>query len=97
MDDSDEQSQQDIVVIRLDGNEAVVLFELLSRWAASENSATPTSECFKNSAEGAVLLGLLAELEKQLVAPFKSDYQHILQKARYALEHRWESATLSRD
>ena len=95
MDDSNEQSQQDTAAIRLDRNEAVVLFELLSRWAAPKNSATPTAECFESTAEGAVLLGLLAELEKQLVAPFKSDYRQILEKARSALERRWEFATLN--
>jgi hypothetical protein len=81
--------------IRLDPNEAVMLFELLSRWCDRKTTHTPGSMCFESTAECAVLRGPLADLEKQLVAPFNADYRQILDDARTHLEERWDYPTLN--
>lgn len=86
---------QDTVEIGLDANEAVVLFELLSRWCDPKTDATPAGTCFQSTAECAVLLGLLGHLEKQLAAPFKPDYREIVARARQRLEPLWDGATLN--
>ena len=85
----------DNATIHLTPNEAIVLFELLYRWCDRATTHTPDRSCFESSAEGAVLHGVLAGLEKQLVASFRSDYDQILRAARSQLEHRWDSPTLN--
>jgi hypothetical protein len=84
---------EDVAVIRLDGDEAVVLFELLSRWSDAKGRATPSSECFESTAECAVLNSVLTDLERQLVAPFKSSYDDELREARTRLASRWDYFT----
>ena len=42
-----------------------------------------------------MLHGLLADLEKQLAAPFKGNYNEIVAQARSRLEHLWEYPTLN--
>jgi EAL domain-containing protein (putative c-di-GMP-specific phosphodiesterase class I) len=81
---------KNVAVIRLDNDEAVVLFELLSRWSDAEGRATPSSECIASTAESAVLNSVLADLERQLVAPFKSSYEDDLREARTRLALRWD-------
>lgn len=83
------------VEIRLDSKEAVVLFELLSRWCDPKTAHTPDNLCFESTAECAVLSGVLADLEKQLVAPFKPEYRQILADARSLLAERWDYPTLN--
>jgi hypothetical protein len=87
---------EDSAVINLDSNEAIVLFELLSRWA-DKDQHSPDEKCFQAGAEGGVLLGVLASLEKQLAAPFLPNYDEILQEARTALAHLWDHPTIQGD
>ncbi|MDK4704882.1 hypothetical protein PH562_21700 [Rhizobium sp. CNPSo 4062] len=82
------------VEIRLDAKEAVVLFELLSRWSDPKATHTPDKLCFESPAECVVLDGLLGDLEKQLTAPFKPEYKRILADARNFLARRWNNPAL---
>jgi hypothetical protein len=85
----------DGATVRFTPDQAIVLFELLSRWSDDKGEAeTPSPGCFENSAEGAVLNGLLCALEKQLVAPFREDWGHILSEARARLASCWNYPTL---
>lgn len=83
------------VAVRLNSDEAIVLFELLSRWSNAKGGATPSSECFESTAECAVLNSILAELERQLVAPFESNYEDTVRDARTRLAPEWDYSTLS--
>lgn len=85
----------EVFEIRLDSKEAVVLFELLSRWCDPKTIHSPDKACFESTAECAVLSSLLVDLEKQLVAPFKPEYRQILTDARSFLAKRWSSQTLN--
>ncbi|MBB3612292.1 hypothetical protein [Rhizobium sp. BK602] len=78
----------------MDANEALVLFELLSRWSEA-TAHSPDKLCFESTAECAVLNGLLTQLEKQLAAPFKPEYREILADARRVLAERWSQPTLN--
>ena len=89
MTDSAHQAQ-----IHLSSDEAIVLFELLSRWTDDKGAATPGRGCFESRAECAVLHGILAHLEKQLVAPFREDYPETVDGARARLAQGWDGATL---
>ena len=60
----------------MNGNEALVLFEFLSRFS-EEGRLT-----IEHQAEQRVLWGLCAVLETQLVEPFRSDYDQLLRNAR---------------
>ncbi len=46
------------------------------------------------TAEGAVLHKLLADLEKQLVYPIKTEYRDMLDRARDRLKGNWDYPTL---
>lgn len=70
------------VDLRLNSDEALVLFELLSRWSQGEGIAKPAAECFESSAEIGALVRLLAHLESQLTEPFQADYLTLLDAAR---------------
>lgn len=83
------------VTVELTPDEAIVLFELLSRWSGeNEAGETPSPACFESTAEGAVLNALLCLLEAQLVAPFKRDYNRVLIEARERLAGGWSYPTL---
>ncbi|MDH7796626.1 hypothetical protein QBC99_002689 [Beijerinckia sp. GAS462] len=71
-----------------------MLFELLSRWCDPKATHTPSGRCFESTAECAVLQGLRADLEKQLVAPFQDDYNQIVEDARSRLVGLWDYPTL---
>lgn len=71
--------------IRIDGDEALVLFELLSRWSQDESATKPAASCFASPAEVAALLGILAQLERELVEPFQANYDVLLASARERL------------
>lgn len=58
-------------------DEALVLFEFLSRFNQSEHS-----DIFEDQAEQKILWLLEGQLEKQLVEPFKPDYFEIIKNAR---------------
>lgn len=78
---NDPSPSEDYAEIHLDSNEAIVLLALLSRWCDQKTVHSPSSMCFESTAECAALLDLLARLERQLVAPFKRDYDEILKHA----------------
>jgi hypothetical protein len=84
----------DTAKIKLSADEALVLFELLSRWSDSSDAPTPDATCFESTAEGAVLNMVLCDLEKQLVAPFRQEYEELLSAARTRLEISWDYPTL---
>lgn len=86
---------EDNAEIHLGSSEAIVLFELLTRWCDQKTIHSPGSLCFESTAECAVLIDLLAKLERQLVAPFKRDYDAILKHARDQLAPRWNHPTLN--
>ena len=71
-----------ITSIALGADEALVLFELLQRFCEG-NSLT-----IKDEAEARVLSTLCGMLEKQLAAPFASNYKELLADARDRLLDR---------
>ena len=89
------EQTQDHVEIGLDANEAIVLFELLSRWCDPKTDATPAGSCFESTAECAVLHRLLGSLEEKLAAPFKHNYAESLAQARSRLQHDWDHPALN--
>ncbi len=64
------------IKIELSNKEALVLFAILSRFSESEKIS------IEDSSEKWVFEDLLALLEKQLVEPFKDNYDVLLEKAR---------------
>ena len=71
--------------IQLSDDEALVLFELLSRYGEQENCRVLA---VKEAAERNVLWTLSAALEKQLVAPFQKNYEELLSSARARVEEQ---------
>ncbi|TLX17161.1 hypothetical protein [Rhizobium sp. MHM7A] len=74
------ESSQDEHLVKLTHPEALVLLELLSRWLDPDCELPDV--CFQHDSEYKVLLKVLAQLEKQLVEPFMSDYVDRLMRAR---------------
>ncbi|WP_332022075.1 hypothetical protein [Kaistella sp.] len=72
--------QTDEITIKLDKDEAIVLFEFLSRINDKE-----LKEIFEDQAEQKALWILEGQLEKQLVEPFKPEYKDIVKEARNKL------------
>ena len=66
--------------IELSEDEALVLFDWLSRFNGGEHQ-----DLFDAQAEQRALWNLEARLEKALVAPLASDYQRRLEEARVRL------------
>ena len=64
------------VRIKLNGDQAIVLFEWLSRFNKQKK------QNFEDQAEQRVLWDMEAQLEAHLVAPFRVEYPAILEKAR---------------
>lgn len=62
--------------IDLNNEEAIVLFEFLSRFSDEEKLE------IVDQSEERVLLNILCELEKELVKPFSETYAEILTEAR---------------
>ncbi|RST25399.1 hypothetical protein EIZ46_11300 [Chryseobacterium lacus] len=58
-------------------DEALVLFDFLARFNEVERQ-----EVFEDQAEQKTLWILEGQLEKQLVEPFKPDYENIIKEAR---------------
>lgn len=73
----------DHVVLQLSSDEAVVLFELLSRF--DENDVLD----IQHGGERAALWRLHGALEKKLVEPFRRDYDELLSAARERLAERY--------
>ncbi len=65
------------VTITLNKDEALVLFEFLSRFNESDNK-----EIFQDQTEEKILWVIEGQLEKILVEPFMPNYQDIIQEAR---------------
>ena len=65
------------IIIKLDKDEALVLFDFLSRVNNKD-----LKEIFEDQAELKTLWILEAQLEKQLVEPFKPEYTEIIRDAR---------------
>jgi hypothetical protein len=66
------------VVIELTSREALVLFDLLSRWGETDES----NVLLEHQAEQRVLWDMLSMLESKLIEPFAPDYHERLNKAR---------------
>lgn len=69
--------QTDEITIKLSKDEALVLFDFLSRINDKE-----LKEIFEDQAEQKALWILEGHLEKQLVEPFKPEYEDIISEAR---------------
>lgn len=67
----------DEIIIKLDIDEALVLYDFLSRINKKE-----LKEIFEDQAELKTLWILEGQLEKQLVEPFKAEYTEIIRDAR---------------
>lgn len=67
------------IEIKLTGDEALVLFEFLSRFDESQALE------IVDQSEERVLWNLHGDLQKKLVEPFKSDYRDLLRSARNRL------------
>lgn len=65
------------IIIKLDKDEALVLFDFLSRVNNKD-----LKEIFEDQAELKTLWILEGQLEKQLVEPFKPEYTEIIRDAR---------------
>ena len=74
----DEVNEEQRVSLTLTPAEALVLFDLLSRWAQMHATSLPV----QHQAERRVLWDLLAMLESELAEPFMPDYQDRLDRAR---------------
>lgn len=66
----------DGVDLRLDENQALVLFEWLTKFNDQERGE------LLGQAEQQVLFDLESQLESRLTAPFESNYQDLLERAR---------------
>ena len=67
------------VDLRLDENQALVLFEWLVKFNEEELNQ------FLDQSEQRVLFDLESQLEKRLSAPFEPNYQELLDRARKAV------------
>jgi hypothetical protein len=74
-----EVEQRDRIAVEFTSEEALVLFEWLAR---TQNALEGT---FVDQAEQRVLWDLESMLERELVAPFRADYDRLLRDARDAL------------
>jgi hypothetical protein len=68
--------------VELSNEEALVLFEFLSRFAEDEKLE------IIDQAEKEVLMDVLASLERELVEPFANNYKEILEEARRKVRDR---------
>ncbi len=67
----------------LDADIAIVLFEMLSRWSSGDQPLEVADRV-----EDYALLQVVAQLEKQLIAPFQPNYKAIVSTAREAVRRR---------
>lgn len=64
------------IQISLSNNEAIVLFEFLSRFSNKESLR------IEDQSEERILWDIQCELEKRLVEPFSANYLQLLEEAR---------------
>lgn len=76
----------DKISLELSASQALVLFELLSRFSDSDRLS------IEHQAEQRVLWDLCADLESQLVEPFRPDYDKLLLDARQRVADPEESS-----
>jgi len=74
--------------LELEKDQALVLFELLSRWIDDAPQPTPSAECFQSPAELVVLKQIDEKLKAVLSEPFRADYLEILEAARDRLSEK---------
>jgi hypothetical protein len=67
---------EDQISLRLPRAHALVLFEFLSRHSETDRLS------IEHPSEERVLWDLCADLERQLVEPFRPDYKDVLERAR---------------
>ncbi len=70
------------VTIELRNDEALVLFELLTRWSETSKRVVQ----LEHQVEQCVLWDTLATLERRLVEPFMADYADQLAQARRTVQ-----------
>jgi hypothetical protein len=70
---------KDTVTVELSRDEALVLFEYLSRWCDLESLE------IEHESEGIAMLALSRELDKALREPFLPNYAELLARARHSL------------
>lgn len=75
---------EDEINISLSRDEAIVLFEFLSRFSESDNLV------IEDQAEERVLQDLCCVFEKKIDEPFKDNYQEIVEKAREKVRDKVE-------
>ncbi len=73
------------VNIELTKEEAIVFFEFLGRFNKTDNLGK-----FEDQSEQRVLWDVESILEKELIEPFRADYQEIVKKARDAVRDEKE-------
>ena len=82
------------VVVALNADEAIVLFEVLSRWISDKAAPSPPAICFESPGECAALSAVLAKLESQLAEPFHANYLELVASARLRLSDGWSASSL---
>ena len=70
------------IEIKFSKNEAIILFEFLTRFC-EENKLQ-----IEDETEAIVLWNLQCELEKNLIEPFREDYNEIVKEARNSLKSK---------
>lgn len=79
-----EVEQRERIAVEFSSEEALVLFE----WVARTGEALEAT--FVDKAEQLVLWSIEGQLEKELVAPFRADYDRLLREARDAVRDSFE-------
>ena len=82
----DEMKGSQGVTLELTSAEALVLFELLSRWEETDAPSVPLMD----HAEWEVLWRINGRLESALAEPFRPDYLDLLERARDSLRDKEE-------
>lgn len=75
--------------LELERDQALVLFELLSRWIDDHPQPTPSADCFQSPAELVVLSQIDEKLKATLSETFRTDYLEILKAARERLSNEF--------
>lgn len=70
-------TELDEIIIKLTKEEALVLFEFISRFNETEHK-----ELFQDQSEQKMMWLIEAQLEKILAEPFQPDYEEIINNAR---------------
>lgn len=76
-------SKPENINIKLNEDDAIVLFEWLSNFNSKDNTTL-----FEDQAEQRVLFNLETELEKNISSVFDNDYKSVLLKARNSIRDK---------